>query len=386
MSGFQLVLLWSDLLIWLLLSAGLALGIVIARDPPLRAAWRRVGASRMGMSAAVVLLAFIVVGLLDSVHYRAALATPAGQPVQYAIEVRSLLDVLGEPLRLRNEKTYSAPFATRLYAKETIDVPGQGATRDYPRLRHGGVHLADEADLGRDVALTVLPALALAVGLWLVLVLAVARGQGPAGWRKIWRGETAFAWNAVLATLGFRVTRLCGCVDRPKLGDMAIGNQLTLQVDLDHPYLAEVGVADAIVEPVPMAPGHIRQRGFEFSIVSAGDGCLRLNNHGLGVARTVDFRPGHADEDAIAATQAWLMRDPGSPFTNALAVFRHTEDGYLALQNDRLRRVTAAGAHDDTIANADHLAEVLENLFELDIPAHRDVWDRVATVTSNRAT
>lgn len=206
------------------------------------------------------------------------------------------------------------------------------------------------------------------------------------GRRGGWCYEMNGLFGAVLATLGFRVTRLCGCVDRPKLGDMAIGNHLTLQVDLDHPYLAEVGVADAIVEPVPMAPGHIRQRGFEFSIVSAGDGWLRLNNHGLGVARTVDFRPGHADEDAIAATQAWLMRDPGSPFTNALAVFRHTEDGYLALQNDRLRRVTAAGAHDDTIANADHLAEVLENLFELDIPAHRDVWDRVATVTSNRAT
>jgi peptide/nickel transport system permease protein len=32
----------------------------------------------------------------------------------------------------------------------------------------------------------------------------VGRGDSTAasGWRKIWRGETAFAWNAVLLTLG----------------------------------------------------------------------------------------------------------------------------------------------------------------------------------------
>ena len=53
---------------------------------------------------------------------------------------------------------------------------------------------------------------------------------------------------SALDALGFRVTRLCGGVDREKLGDVAIGNHLTLRVDLDHrSYLAEVGVADAII-------------------------------------------------------------------------------------------------------------------------------------------
>ncbi len=135
MMGFQIVVLWSDVLIWLLVAAGIALGVLIARNPPLLAAWRRVGANRVGMASATVLLAFILIGLLDSLHYRVQLEGKPGQKASYAIEVLSVLDALAAPLRLRNEKTYSEPFATRLYAKETIDVPGQGTVRDYPRLK-----------------------------------------------------------------------------------------------------------------------------------------------------------------------------------------------------------------------------------------------------------
>ena len=138
MTGFQVVVLWSDMLIWLLVAAGIGVGVLVAKTPPLLAAWRRVGANRVGMASATVLLAFIAIGLLDSLHFRLQLDGKPGQKASYAIEVLSVLDVLAAPLRLRNEKTYSEPFATRLYAKETIDLPGGETVRDYPRLKHGG--------------------------------------------------------------------------------------------------------------------------------------------------------------------------------------------------------------------------------------------------------
>ena len=50
----------------------------------------------------------------------------------------------------RSEKTYSAPLATRLYAKEQIETPDGKQVRDYPRLRHGGAHLEDESGSRRD--------------------------------------------------------------------------------------------------------------------------------------------------------------------------------------------------------------------------------------------
>jgi peptide/nickel transport system permease protein len=207
--GFQIVVLWSDVLVWLLVAAGVGVGVLIARSPPLLAAWRRVGANRVGMASATLLLAFVAVGLLDSLHYRLALESKPGQQQQYAIEVLSVLDALAEPLRTRNEKTYSAPFATRLYAKETTEVPGVGTVRDFPRLKHGGRHLGEREDeVAADVAFTAFRFAVLAGLGWLALAAAVAAlvarqaEQGAVvGWGLIWRGETAFAWNAVLATL-----------------------------------------------------------------------------------------------------------------------------------------------------------------------------------------
>jgi peptide/nickel transport system permease protein len=210
MMGFQVVVLWSDMLIWLLVAAGLGVGVLVAKTPPLLAAWRRVGANRVGMASATVLLAFIAIGLLDSLHYRVQLEGKPGQKASYAIEVLSVLDALAAPLRLRNEKTYSEPFATRLYAKETIDLPGGETMRDYPRLKHGGVHLGErEGEVVADAGLTAFRAGLLTVLGWLALAAGAAavvqRGAAAvdaSGWQKIWRGETAFAWNAVLLTLG----------------------------------------------------------------------------------------------------------------------------------------------------------------------------------------
>lgn len=205
------------------------------------------------------------------------------------------------------------------------------------------------------------------------------------GRRGGWCYEMNGLFGAALAALGFDVTRLCGGVDREKLGDAAIGNHLTLRVDLDRPYLAEVGVADAIIAPVPLAVGPFSQRGFDFSIVPTADGWLRFNNHAQGIAKSFDFRADHSDEAALAATQAWLMQDAGSPFTHALAVLRHTAEGYVALQNDRLRIVTPIAAQERRITSADHLAETFETVFDLDIPRPACVWDRIQSIGRDKA-
>ena len=211
MKSFQIVVLWSDMLIWLLVAAGIGVGVLVAKTPPLLAAWRRVGANRVGMASATVLLAFIAIGLLDSLHFRLQLDGKPGQKASYAIEVLSVLDLLAAPLRLRNEKTYSEPFATRLYAKETIDLPGGETVRDYPRLKHGGSHLGErEGDVVADAGLTAFRVGVLALLGWLALAAVASALVGrratvavdASGWQKIWRGETVFAWNAVLITLG----------------------------------------------------------------------------------------------------------------------------------------------------------------------------------------
>ena len=244
--SFLPVILWSDWVIWLLLVASLVLGFLSLRNPPLHAAWRRVGRSRPGMAAATVLMAFLAVGLLDSLHYRPALDNKGEGKTAYAIEVLSVLDLALTPLRTRNEKTYSEPLATRAYAKESIELRLPDGTlrqtRDYPRLKFGGIHLGDnEAGRDDDIARRVMAAGALACLIWLCIALgcaySLARRESSSlneAWRGLWRGETNFAWNAVLITLAallFFVLPLAAlCIDYHVFGTDKVGQDVLYQV------------------------------------------------------------------------------------------------------------------------------------------------------------
>ncbi len=141
--NFKPVLLWSDALILLLLAAAAAGVWLLRHNETFRAPLRQVLASRMGSATALILAVYVGIGLLDSLHYVERLPDEPGREAQYSGEVKSVLDKLLAPLRENVEKTYSAPFATHLYAKETMIGPDGRELRDYPRLKHGGAHLAD---------------------------------------------------------------------------------------------------------------------------------------------------------------------------------------------------------------------------------------------------
>ncbi len=205
---FMPELLWTDRLIWLLVLAIIGFAVYTRRRPHLLAPWRRVARSASGMTALAVLLFFIVIGLLDSLHYRPALPEKGGQRV-YAVEVLSVFDWLADSLRTRKEKTYSAPLATHLYAKESIEMPDGKQVRDYPRLVHGGAHLTDpHADWAEDVVRRTFHGIALAAVAWLtattLLWALLARRSGGGmhdALRSLWRGETDVPWRAVLVAL-----------------------------------------------------------------------------------------------------------------------------------------------------------------------------------------
>ncbi|HTO51409.1 MAG TPA: ABC transporter permease [Burkholderiales bacterium] len=199
----------TDYAVWLLVAAAAGYAMYVRRQPHLAAPWRRVAQSTAGMSALVVLVAFVVAGLLDSVHFRPTLEgrDQQGRPV-YGVEVLSLLDVLVMPLKTRTERTYSAPFATRAYARETTELPSGGVVREFPRLRYGGAHLADEADHIRDVAVRTLQGIALGfAGWWLAVWLAtaaLARRHGVsvgAMWNAVQHRRTEIPWRAVYLTV-----------------------------------------------------------------------------------------------------------------------------------------------------------------------------------------
>jgi len=140
--SFMPVILWTDALIFLLVAVGSGSAWWIRRQPHLLLPWKRVAQSRVGMVSLFVLSLFVLVGVLDSLHYRPALPSDNGKVV-YSPQVLSVFDRLVTGLRTHNEKTYSAPLAVYLYAKESIELPNGKVVRDFPRLKYGGAQLAD---------------------------------------------------------------------------------------------------------------------------------------------------------------------------------------------------------------------------------------------------
>jgi peptide/nickel transport system permease protein len=160
----------TDALVWLLVLAVVVYAWYCRRHAHLAVPWRRVFQSPAAMASAMILAFFLAIGLLDSLHFRPELERKkAGEAKAYATEVLSLLDLGLAQLRGRSEKTYSAPLATRSYAKEQVELPGGKQMRDFPRLRFGGAHLKDEAERDGDVAKRALAG----IGVSLLLCLAV---------------------------------------------------------------------------------------------------------------------------------------------------------------------------------------------------------------------
>ena len=167
------VILWTDAMIFLLLATILAAALWIRKRPHLVLPWQRVAKSSVGMVSLLLLSLFVLVGLLDTMHYRAALPEKSNGQTVYSAEVLSVFDALAKSIKSRSEKTYSAPLAAYLYAKESMETSDGKILRDYPRLRYGGVHLADPQRelLGDVLKRTVIGALeGLIIGVLLIAV------------------------------------------------------------------------------------------------------------------------------------------------------------------------------------------------------------------------
>lgn len=150
--NFIPVILWSDALVFLLIAACIFATVYVRKREHLLLPWRRVAQSSMAMVSLLVLSLFLLVGLLDTLHFRIALPQSNNGEKVYSPEVLSVFDKVVEPLRTHTEKTYSAPFALTLYAKESMTDAQGNIVREYPRLRFGGAHLADEAARDGDIA------------------------------------------------------------------------------------------------------------------------------------------------------------------------------------------------------------------------------------------
>ena len=183
-----------------------------------------------------------------------------------------------------------------------------------------------------------------------------------------------FGW--ALEEIGFSITRLAAGVGREQVGDAAVGNHLALRVQLDRPYLADVGFGDGIFEPVPLRAGPIRQRGFGFRLERLSDGWWRIHNHPLGAASSFDFAEAPGDRSAMERKCAYLQTSQESTFRKVTVVQRHVPDGLVVLRGRVLSQVGPGGAERHVIEDRAEYEHILRETFSLDAPDRAALWQK----------
>ena len=131
------LLLWSDALYYFLVGCILVLISRIAADRIARAQWQVLVSSPKNLIASCVLIAFSLIALADSIHFK------LDNEHAKAGQVISLLDIGLSPISNQNETSYSAPFAFYSFSQEPQVLNNGKIIRDYPRLQYAGVGIPD---------------------------------------------------------------------------------------------------------------------------------------------------------------------------------------------------------------------------------------------------
>lgn len=201
------VLLWTDLALWLMLAAVLVYALRVRAQAHLRANWQRVLRDPVAASAGVVMVLFLAVTMVDSLHLRRALPSADGVTV-YDTRTVSVLDLLlARQIEMR-EVSYSMPLGTHGFNKENlVDAAGE-VRRDFPRLKFGGAHLTDPAAQWSSDVLTRAgtgAALGLALAVLLAGTMVMRLGRSHGGWRQaladLAADRTLYPLRAILVTL-----------------------------------------------------------------------------------------------------------------------------------------------------------------------------------------
>ena len=102
--------------------------------------WRHVFKSKTGIISINVLTFFLLIAILDSVHFKEKIKNENNDLISYSSEIKSVLDLILLPTYQNTEKSYSSPFSSNLYSKETRILENNIEQRVYPKLLHKGNH------------------------------------------------------------------------------------------------------------------------------------------------------------------------------------------------------------------------------------------------------
>ncbi len=198
------------------------------------------------------------------------------------------------------------------------------------------------------------------------------------------RGGFCYELNGAFATLldalGFRTTLLSA---RVPMADGSAGpefDHLALRVDLDEPWLADVGFGDLFLDPLRLEVGLEQERnGQVFRIVEAGD-FLTLERRQSDLSWKTEYlftlKPRQIEE--FAGMCHYHQTSPDSPFTRKRVCSLATAEGRITLSDLKLI-ITRNGQREERLLNSEEeWRVVLDRHFGIR-PAGPDLREKLPT-------
>ena len=146
------------------------------------------------------------------------------------------------------------------------------------------------------------------------------------------------AFAALLRELGFKITLLSARVPRADGSDGPEFDHLALRVDLDEPWLADVGFGDSFLDPLRLETGLEQpQDGRKFRIVEeSGSLHVKRTEPDRTRKRQYSFTLTPRRLDEFAPMCHYHQTSPQSPFTRKRVCTKATVDGRITLADMKL--------------------------------------------------
>jgi len=181
------------------------------------------------------------------------------------------------------------------------------------------------------------------------------------------RGGYCYEQNAGLAMLlrraGFEVTMAEGGVLRESRGNAMWGNHNVLLVDLDgQRWLADAGIGDGFLEPLPLREGPYTQGEFTYRLEQLTPETWRFHHRPGGTIVSYDFRLQPREPADFAARSHELSTSAASPYVSTLIAARPGTGHTLLLLSRTVRQLGPDGKS-WTIDDEDEFAATLAEQF-----------------------
>ncbi|MFI1990432.1 arylamine N-acetyltransferase [Actinoplanes sp. NPDC020271] len=200
------------------------------------------------------------------------------------------------------------------------------------------------------------------------------------------------AFSALLAALGYRVTRHVGGVQGNDSQPAEINaNHLVLTVSglpsadaPDGSWLVDLGMGDGLHAPLPLVTGDYQQGPFRYTLRPSvvEPGAWRFDHDPAGSFLGMDFRSTAADMAAFEAQHRHLSTSPESGFVRVATAARRDPTGVDIVRTLILTRVGSEPRRVELTSRGDYftaMADVFGLTFTDVSAAERDaLWSRLA--------